>query len=293
MTRSMTAYGSAEVKVEGMTYLIEIHSVNRKGLDLHVHFPKEMLSLDVEVRKKVSKQISRGHLTLRLTQNEEAAFKDPLPNLSQMEEVHRKWVQLANHLGYEGRDAIPFSALMAWMSSGAASSPKLEEKSIALIMDGLDRALAKLIAMKEVEGNHLADDLSERHSTISTLLSKLNQWAERDPKEFKEKITKRLAEIGYDIAVDAERYAREVALMADRVDSTEERTRLEAHLVQFKALLNGTSERKGRELDFLIQEMMREINTILAKAQEIEVTELGLLIKSEVEKIREQVQNIE
>lgn len=292
MARSMTAYGRSHVKTKAGHFLIEVHSVNRKSLDIHSNIPKEMLSIDMELRKRVSEAIKRGNVTIRITKDSgKGAFLD-LPSLEMIQEIHQGWLECAKGIGYS-EDAIPFPALM---EAAMASPPSLQQVDETLkkeIMQGLDEAVDAFISMKETEGKALKDDILSRLEEIAGKVEQVEKLTGAAPKRYHERLAKKLEELKTAHDVDEERLARELVIFADKIDVTEEITRLLSHVKQFHEILGGDQRRVGRELDFLTQEMNREVNTIAAKSQELEITQAILAVKSELEKIREQLQNIE
>ncbi|MCB1109516.1 MAG: YicC family protein [Chlamydiia bacterium] len=293
MARSMTAYGRSHLKTDWGHFLIEIHSVNRKNLDIHSNLPKEMLALDMGLRKRVAEKVKRGNVTIRITKDSGSGAAAEMPSHEALKEVHQQWVESAQLLGYEGKEAVPFASLMQFVMTSPPLAQKMDEHFESELMHGMDEAIQAFIAMKETEGEALKQDIFPRLEMIVGKIKSIEGLVKEAPKRFHERLAKKLEELQIDHEGDEDRLTRELVIFADKVDVTEEITRLCSHVDQFHAILSGKSQRIGRELDFLTQEMNREVNTIASKSQELEITQGILAVKSELEKIREQLQNIE
>ena len=293
MARSMTAYGRSHLKADGGHFLIEIHSVNRKSLDIHSNLPKEMLALDMELRKRVAKEVKRGNVTIRITRDSGSGAAMEMPNREALKAVHQHWMEVAQFLGYEGKEAVPFPSLMQCIMTSPSLTQKMDEHFESELMRGFSEAIRAFIAMKETEGEALKQDILPRLEMIVGRIENIEGLVKEAPKRFHERLAKKLEELQIDHEGDEDRLTRELVIFADKVDVTEEITRLRSHVDQFHAILSGKNQRIGRELDFLTQEMNREVNTIASKSQELEITQGILAVKSELEKIREQLQNIE
>lgn len=293
MARSMTAYGRSHLKTGVGQFIIEIHSVNRKSLDIHSNIPKELLSLDMGLRKRLAEEVKRGNVTIRITKDSGQGSSSEVPSLGAMKEIHKEWMECALGLGYKKEEAIPFSSLMQFVMTSSPTVQKIDKTFKNELMQGFDEAMAAFIAMKETEGNALKEDILPRLCKIAENIDRVEKLTKEAPKRFHERLAKKLEEIKLSHEGDEDRLTRELVLFADKVDVTEEITRLASHVKQFRDILSEDKRRVGRELDFLTQEMNREVNTIAAKSQELGITQLILSVKSELEKIREQLQNIE
>ncbi|WP_420421016.1 YicC/YloC family endoribonuclease [Simkania sp.] len=295
MFRSMTAYGRAHVTTESGSFLIEIHSVNRKSLDITVNLPKELLLFDMDFRKELSKEVKRGFITVRVTREEiHPTGRLTLPDLDMMKSIQEQCQTYAKELGYNPKEAISFSDLLSYgFSSSGPPDLEVDENLQEQLLEGFKKALSKFIAMREREGATLLEDVGPRLDEIEEQLDKIAERVKAAPEMFREKLEKRLEELDVLKSEDDERMMRELILLAEKVDVTEEMTRLRSHVQQFRDLMSSKKRRVGRELDFLIQEMNREVNTTAAKSQDIEITQAILEMKTEQEKIREQIQNIE
>lgn len=287
----MTAYGRARMG----NLVVEIHSINRKMLDLSLYLPKDLLCLDMDVRKRLSKSLERGQVTLRVTlQGEEGSTQMFSQTLSQLKILKKEWETLSQELGYDPKEEVDLSFLVRQMQTIPWVATKEDEESVGeALNEAVDTALRDLMKMKEVEGKALSSDIQSRLSLIDETLKAVELKKETPLIHFKKKITERLKEVGLIPAEVDERVAREVALLADKMDITEELVRLQTHIQQFREYLLTEERSIGRKLDFLTQEMHREINTLGSKSCDSEISLCVVKMKSELDKIREQVQNVE
>jgi len=289
----MTAYGRASRSTPQGQWVLEIHSVNRKMLDINTNIPKEFLSYDIEIRKWIAEQIQRGLITVRLTFHKEEAFVTPL--VDQFKQFKHDWEKLAAELGYDPKQAVTLSFLSEqWQLSEASpwmqKFPDLKELIHVLV----EETLKELLSMKIKEGEILLQDIKERLHFIEQDLKKISGRSAQATEHYREKLKSRLQEISQNQTECDERILREVAIFAEKIDITEELIRLDSHLSQFNIFLEAKEEKSiGRTLDFLTQEMNREVNTLASKSADSEISHLTVKIKSEIEKIREQIQNIE
>ncbi len=278
--RSMTAYGRSQIETARGRWVVEVHSVNRKMLDIGVQMPRELLVFDLDVRKKIHERVQRGQVTVRIhlqSDDEEAPFEA-------LRSLKKRWEGLAQKLGFE-KKAVTFEFLAGRFE--AAAAPKDEKGFKSDLEKALSLALDAFIAMREKEGAALLKDFKARIASIRKDLQKIEEKAPLLAKKYEEKLKEKLKDFS------DERLMREVILYAEKADISEEVTRLHSHLEQFEALFAAKEPSIGRTLDFLTQEMGREINTLGAKAGDSGISKLAIGIKSEIEKIREQVQNIE
>lgn len=290
MSRSMTAYGrSVSSAWEGMQVVVELHSVNRKGIDIRLHAPKELLFLDLEVRQRLLETLLRGQVTVRIAFEE---GQEQRGSLSVLGKLKKDWEQTATALGYP-KETVTLSFLLQQMErlSFAGAAPQ-ETQIKEVVFATLERALESFMKMKEAEGHALDADIKKRLKLLAGVMDTIEQLAAHAPATLREKLLKRLEELVPKAAED-ERFLKEIALMADKTDITEEIIRMRSHLKQTEALFKSKEPSIGRSLDFLVQEMGREVNTIGSKTGQLEVTEQVLVAKQELEKIKEQAQNIE
>lgn len=295
--RSMTGYAQAGVVEHGWSLRVSIRAVNHRFLDLHLRVPEGFEPLEPRIRQVVRERVRRGHLDVTLYYE----LAGPAA-VGVNQEVAAAYLQAAAALKKQfGIQTDPdLGAILRLPGVIGPPSASLEEE-LARVESALLRALSesldKLDRMRELEGKHLGEEMSGRLRTIASLASQIIPLVEKARPAFAERLKTRLAELLSESQLDPSRLALEAALAAERSDVSEELARLESHVRQFESLLSGASD-VGKKLDFLLQEMQREANTLLSKApgtdhDGLEITRLGLEIKSEIEKLREQVQNIE
>lgn len=288
---SMTGYGRCRHEVDGREMTIELKTVNHRFLDLNLRLPRGLLFLEDTVRKAVSLRLSRGHLDVFLTyrnaRDDAREVRVDLPLLSAYGSAFNAIVE---------RTGIPddrsLSRLAAMPDVLTIAEKEDDQQAVtALCLETLTMALDALCAMRAREGEALQHDLSARLSHLEMLTSSIAGRAPDVVRDYQARLTARITEL-LDAPPDPQRLAQEVALMADRAAIDEELVRLGSHISQIReALLSG--EPIGRKLDFLVQELNREINTIGAKASDLAIAASVVEAKVEIEKIREQVQNIE
>lgn len=289
MARSMTGYGQAmSPEKNGLSFNVEIHSVNRKMLDMNIYLPKEFLHLDIEIRKKLRKEIQRGLVTVKITLKKSKQFSDE----KSLKTLKLHWEKTAKSLGFS-KEVIDFPFLASQMGNLSLEQMGISQKSLeTLLNQTLDKALKDFVKMREQEGKQLVADIKKH---LEAILQKVSLFEKEMPKateKFREKLLDRLKQI-LEENIEDERILKEVALFAEKIDIHEEITRLKSHLKQAEDLLKKKEEGIGRTLEFIIQEMLREVNTIASKSSNLNVTKATIIAKSEIEKIREQVQNIE
>ena len=292
MAKSMTGFGRGTREEEGKSFAVEIKSVNHRYLDINVKMPRNLISLEERIRKTVSEKINRGKVDIFITQNTylssdvEANFNYVLGDsyIKCLQEVRDR---------YEIRDDISVSLIARFPDVITLNSKEEDlEKVWENLSIPLNDALNLLISMREKEGLKLKEDILNRCSYIKDQVDKISDKASVIAVEYKEKLEKRLKELIGDIKLDESRIAMEVAVFADKANIDEELVRLNSHIGQMRETLE-LNEPIGRKLDFIVQELNRETNTIASKANNLELVNIVLNIKNEIEKIREQVQNIE
>jgi uncharacterized protein (TIGR00255 family) len=295
--RSMTGYAHAQAALGGFSLRVSVRSVNHRFLDLHLRVPEGFEPVEPRMRQIVRERVLRGHLDLTVryelagpaavgvNQEVAAAYLEAVHALREKFSIQAE-PDLASILRLPGVIGPPAASL---------------DEEIGLlegvVAKCLIEALDKLDRMREHEAESLRQEMSGRLKSIAGLAAKIEVLAERARPAFARRLETRLKELLGDAHLDPARLAQEAALAAERSDVSEELARLASHVQQFESLLVGASD-VGKKLDFLLQEMQRESNTLLSKtpgneAEGLEITQMGLEIKSEIEKLREQVQNIE
>jgi len=291
VVRSMTGFGRSEIQREDILLVTEIRSVNNKFCDISVRLPKWLTHFETKVRTLVQQKISRGKLSVSVTWNGDGEGLA----LGLDKEVADRYFGLLKALKerYDLPGEINLQTLVSFpdlLSPVKASAT--DENSWKLLEEGVAKALDDVVSMKDAEGKSLSEDLRARADLLLEYVEKIEKRAPVRVKEAKEKLRARLSELLDRGEVPEDRVALEAAIFADKLDCTEECVRLRAHSKQFIALVEG-SELAGRKLNFLLQEMNREANTVGAKAADVEIVSQVVNIKDEIEKLREQVQNVE
>lgn len=261
---------------------------------MNVHLPKELLRFDIEIRNWVSSAFARGQITVRVhLDQDEALTQQFMLQSATLKELQSGWEKIAAQLGYP-KESVSFEFLAAQLATVHGKDPVENEQEILGILKELFHQAAESASqMKEREGLALAKDILQRLNQIEAHVHQIRSLSTDCVQRYREKLTERILEVCTSGPECDERILREVAIYAEKVDITEELTRLSSHISQFRLLLDSQEKSIGRTLDFLTQEINREINTIASKAAESEVSRLTIFVKSELEKIREQIQNIE
>ncbi|NGX45552.1 MAG: hypothetical protein K940chlam2_00707 [Chlamydiae bacterium] len=291
MTRSMTGYGRGESPAfEGARWVVEIHTVNRKLLDIAVQLPREWLKFDLDLRKGISQAVKRGQITVKaFFRSENSGIQFSKAYCQALAKAKEGWEETSLSLGLDPK-TIDLSFLVGHTHDSDLS---LDEEAIkSSLKAAFTQALSELLSMRENEGELIGRDLKERFDGLERFVAKAGSLMEGAPDKYREKLIERIKEVVQDTEVD-ERILKEVALYAERVDVSEEVTRLNAHIHQARELLEKKGQPIGRTLDFLMQEILRELNTLGSKTPLLEVIRGVIEAKTELEKIREQVQNIE
>lgn len=293
MVKSMTSFGRAQGE-EGKRYLfsVEMKSVNNRYLDINIRLPKFMIALEEEIRKIINKKLNRGKVDVFI--NYKSYGKgDAVPklNIDLAKDYYDCLKKLSDTLGIE--DDITLSKIAKFPE---VITLEVEEENIEEILGEitplLNTTLHNMIDMRINEGEKLKEDILLKLSNIEENVKKIGTLAEEVPRQYKRKLEERIKELTGGMTVDEERVAIEIAIFADKAAVDEEITRLYSHLNQMRKTLN-LDEPIGRKLDFIVQEMNRETNTIGSKCNDMDMTNLVINIKNLIEKIREQVQNIE
>lgn len=290
--KSMTGFGRGQAATEAWRASVEVSAVNRKQAEVVVQLPREIAAIEPRVRKAVQANVSRGRVQVMVTlERAEGAAIDIRVNAAMARAFHRAFVELGEAIGQPvppvAADYLRQQGILT-LEGGEADA----EEAWHAIGPALTDAMAALTAMRSTEGAHLEDDCKARLSTLAGFVARIAAAAPAQAARQRELLVKRLRDAGLDLAASDERVAKELALFADRCDVSEEITRLESHFTKFREYLEAP-EPPGRALDFLCQEMFREFNTIGSKANDAGISHAVVESKTELEKIREQVQNIE
>ena len=277
---------------DDLIYRVEVASVNRKQADIVVNLPRELSALDSRIRKQVSEVVSRGRINVGISLKSSEAKGGSLSiNLPLAEEYSAAIAKLEEHLGLNGLVSRFDPGRAPGVIQLGETLPEPED-AWPFVEKALKESLSKLLEMRSTEGAHLKSDLESRLATLKGFLQQIAEQAPSVVQRYRENLIKRLDSAGIELNLDDERLIKEIGLFADRCDISEEITRLESHFAQCHKYFTR-DEAVGRPLDFLIQEMGREINTIGSKANDASIAQIIVESKTELEKIREQIQNIE
>ena len=289
---SMTGFGRGSAATDAWQASVELSAVNRKQAEVVVQAPRELNELDARIRKAVLAVVSRGRIQVAINvERSQGVAADFRINPALALAFSAAFTQLAKTVGYP----VPPTAADFLRQPGiiAAGNSEIDAEAAWLAIEpALTDALTQLAAMRESEGNHLKADFLTRLAALIAFARRISSDAPGRPIRQRELLTKRLREAGLELDPGDERVAKEIALFADRCDVSEEITRLDSHFVKFREYLQA-AEPPGRALDFLCQELFREFNTISSKANDAAIAQTVVEAKTELEKIREQVQNVE
>jgi uncharacterized protein (TIGR00255 family) len=291
MIKSMTGYGKGESAVAQGHCVVEIRTVNNRYGELSVKMPRSFMGYEHEVRKALAARIKRGKADL-FVQWEPAVGEIIVPPLNHAaaKGYHQAFLDLAHELHVSAE--IPLSLIISQKNVLQEAAGDEQGDLLPMLLLAVKQSLEGLDQMRLREGEALQSDLQERRIELAGLVAQVRERSPQVVEDYQLKLQQRMAKLLAGTELDPQRLAQEVALLADRCDITEELVRLESHFVQFDETLN-LQEPVGRKLDFLMQEINREVNTIGSKANDAVITSLVVQMKAELEKMREQVQNIE
>lgn len=287
--KSMTGYGRGAAEQDGHKLNVEISSVNRKQLDIAVAMPREWLALENDLRKTIASSISRGRVQVRvLVERVSGSGRAVVADAGLLADYRSK---LRDLLGVEPEFTV--AELLQLPGVLDFREAEMAPEGVGGLLEAASAAaMAAWDAMRQAEGLHLLADIEARLNLVEAAVTELDRLAPGVVAGQREQLRARLENAGVDLDLGDERITRELALFADRCDTSEERVRLRSHLTQFRQLLRA-DEPPGRTMDFLIQELNREVNTIGSKAADAAMARQVVAAKTELEKIREQAQNIE
>ena len=293
MIRSMTSFGrSSSEEGQKRVFTVEMKSVNSRYLDVNIRMPKTLISLEEEIRKMISNSLNRGKVDVFINlKNYSDGSGIPKVDINLAQGYLECLKEIEAKLGVKNDISVMQIARFPEVITVVEEEDKIEtvwQELKPLINDSLDM----MIEMREVEGDKLKEDILSKVSVIEQLVLKVEEFADTIPKTFKMKLEERVKELLGNVDIDESRIAMEVCMLADKATVDEEIIRLRSHINQVRETLN-LKEPVGRKLDFIVQEMNRETNTIGSKSSDIQKTNIVIDIKNILEKIREQVQNIE
>lgn len=288
---SMTGFGKSSLVSEGREIVLEIKSVNHRFLDISIRAPRALAFAEDEIKRILGEKFSRGHLEVSI-QYKNTRQDNKIISID--ENLLKQYMDAFGTLSNLGLELNINSEVLLKLPDVIKVNPAEEDNNevLALLRDSIAQACEQMLAMRRIEGEHLKQNMAKKLDLIEELGAKIKERAPFSVKEYAKKLKERIAQLLDELPVDEQRLAQEIAIYADRVDIDEEITRLGAHLAHIRQCLN-LEEPVGRKLDFLIQELNREANTIGSKAMDVEIQSLVVQIKSTIEQLREQVQNIE
>lgn len=291
--KSMTGYGKAMVAGDDFSVSVDLKTVNNRFLDIHLRVGAELASLEPGIKKRITSRLTRGRVdvTISLERSAQMVYELNRPLIAgyvnALKQLQQDF-QIAGELDINVLARIP----------GALQPARngIDERIVNALDAAVDQALDELERMREQEGEALKTELRDRVRKIESVVPTIESAAAGLAEAYRMRLQKRIGELlnrgGQVVEIDPARLAQEVAYLADRSDVSEEMVRLRSHLTQFQEALDAPGE-TGKMLDFLLQELNREANTTLSKSTDLVIKEAGLAIKAEVEKLREQVQNVE
>ncbi len=290
--RSMTGFGRGEANEDGRTWTAEVRTVNHRFLDQRIVLPRSFAALEERVRKLVAEHLDRGRVEVTIGLNGEAAGGPLLAVNSELAaQYHRCLEQLCDELELSGRIRLADMLTLRDVITLQEQAPDLDAEwplvraAVTGALDGCDR-------MREQEGERLKEELLGRLDTFAAIVDTIEEKIPVVLAQRQQELRNRVEKLLDGMDIDPMRLAQEAAIMADKSDVTEEVVRLRSHISQFRAFLDS-DEPVGRRLDFLLQEFLREVNTLASKISNGDIAHLGVEMKNEIEKLREQVQNIE
>lgn len=290
--KSMTGYGRAKIENDTREYIVEVKSVNHKYLDINIKLPKTLFCIEDKIRKVISNKISRGKIDVFVTYiNYGIEGKTILIN----KDIAKMYIKEIEEIATENNIAsgIRATEISKFPEVLNVIVDEEDEEKIWLELNKcLEKALDNFIEMRTTEGQKIKEDLKQRLDEIDENINEIFKNSTGLVEEYVVKLRKRIQEILNTDVVDETRLAQEIVIYSDKTSIEEEITRIKSHIIQFKELLNSEGA-IGKKADFIIQEMNREINTIGSKSGKFEITQLVIKIKTQIEDIREQIQNIE
>jgi len=290
----MTGYGRSEIALGGRTVVIEIRSLNHRNLEVIVRSPAFLSFLEMDIKKRLNEKISRGRVEVSVRVDVEAGMNGGEKlnvNLPLIRDYYSILTDIKNELGLDDEITL---GLIARLKNGIYLSDVAidPEEAWEMIGGALDEAIDALMTMKEKEGDILCDDFIEHLTLTEGYIQDLELRSPQVAVEYQKRLRERIAELAEGVEIDEARVSQEIAILAEKSDINEETVRLASHIVQFREMIQEGGS-IGRKLDFLLQEMHREVNTIGSKSGDLEISHNVIEIKTELAKLREQVQNIE
>ena len=293
MIRSMTGYGKGNLSIDNREYQVEIKSVNHRYLDVSVKMPRTLSYLEEDIKKQISEKIQRGKIDVFITFDNNS---DEGRNVKINKELAKIYIQELRELAEEENliENIRVVDISKFPDVLSIKMDKDDEKIKNEVIEATKEAVDKIVEMKEIEGEKISQDLVARIEKIDNRIKEISSKSTGLIEDYVVKLEKRIKDLLKTEEIDKSRLAQEVVIYADKCSVEEEITRLKSHIYQFRTLIEQNNKSAiGKKLDFIIQEMNRETNTIGSKANNLDITNNVIDIKTELEDIREQIQNIE
>jgi uncharacterized protein (TIGR00255 family) len=289
---SMTGFGRGEAITEGVIWRAEVSSVNRKQLEIVINLPRELNELETGLRNSIAGKLSRGRVYVAITADRGSASK---ASLRMDETLARQYADALTKLSSSLNipSSLSTNDIIRWPGVFTIEQSEVTvEQAQPFIEKAVSSALEQMLTMRGTEGQHLKEDMSARLDALELMFTEAAELTPQVVAKYRDALRQRLADAGLPLPLDDERLVKEIGLFSDRCDISEEITRAASHIKQFRTYMDN-GEPVGRSLDFLSQELFREINTVGSKANHAQLAQLVVRAKTELEKIREQVQNIE
>jgi len=291
MIQSMTGFGKAIENFDNSSVEVEVRSVNSRFLDLSVRLPKNLSDKEIEIRNFVKKKVKRGKLSLNIFVKQDGLENNgSILNEKSLENTVKLLTQIKNIAGLN--NDITLNDILAFQNAIFSENLEESEEEFKTVKKAVNKAIDELVRMRRAEGKVLNEDLKLRIEHISKIVDEILDSAPETVNKYFKKLKERAKELIENISDFDDRLKLELAILAEKYDITEECIRLKSHIQQFSSTIENNDE-AGRKLSFIVQEMNRESNTINNKSVSIDISKRGILIKEELEKIREQIQNIE
>ncbi len=293
MIESMTGFGRCEFVDGERKFTAEIKGVNHRYLDVNIRMPKNLNFFETAIRNLLKQRIQRGKIDLFITCEDQSAAQ---ASLQYNEGLAKEYLQYLRQMAetFSLEDDIRVSTLSRFPEVLTMEDKPVNEEELWMgLQQAINGAVDQFIETRSAEGGNLRKDLLGKLDGLLDLVSQIEERAPRILSEYQEKLENKVKELLADTQIDESRIASEVVIYADKICTDEELVRLRSHIEHMKELLNSDEDGVGRQLDFITQEMNREANTILSKANDLETSNIGIGVKTEIEKIREQIQNIE
>ena len=293
MLISMTGFGRAECQDGDYSYKAEIRSVNNRFIDVTTRLPKPFMDMELSLKKLIKSNCARGSINIIVVidnSNDSSGEWEIKPNITLANQYVRALQEIQSSMGLDGK--IPLQQIVGLRDVIKIEPVSIDPAKENLILNMVESAIISLQKMREEEGLHLQKDLAKRIDNIEKHAVQIEKRQPEVIQEYKIRLKEKIKLLNDGVDIDDSRLAQETAILADRCDITEEITRLSSHLNQFRKLFKST-EPIGRKLEFITQEINREVNTMGSKSNDIQMANLVIEMKSSLEKIREQIQNVE